>query len=329
MVYRAQGFSILVVCAYFLPGLGLDQGPNQRRCTDIATLVTEMDLEWIIVADWNREPEEVGNSIIAKHLKGVVIAPNAPMTCRSTTDAGGRVLDFALASVAVSSLTTCTTDLDVPFKPHFMAVNFNIEVGYLPDLGQEVIAPDPIPFCQGPREAGHSWYGCYQAADEEIGDEQNFLSHWRQSKLPWSGHASLSMSRLYATFSNAAERFALVLDPSHTDAMRGRAWRAGTKTTTATLACAPDHFFVKPELTYWEKVGTRIRQAIAFVKHAKDNLLAGPFAAMEEHMRKLASMWPRACTILIDTYQKKVREFTTSPTLPLGKWLMQVTGKIL
>ena len=96
-----------------------------------------MGLEWIIVADWNREPEEVGNSIIAKYLKGVVIEPNVPMTCRSTTDAGGRVLDFALASVALSSLTTCTTDLDVPFKPHFLAVNFNIEVGYLPDLGQE------------------------------------------------------------------------------------------------------------------------------------------------------------------------------------------------
>ena len=249
MVYQAQGFSILVVCAYFLRGLGLDQGPNQRRCTEIAALVTEMSLEWIIVADWNREPEEVGNSILAKYLKGIVIAPNVPMTCRSTTDAGGRVLDFALASVTLSSMMSCTTDMDVPFKPHFMAVKFTIEVGYLPDLGQEVLAPDPIPFCQGPREAGHSWYGCYQAADEEIGDEQNFLGNWKQAKLPWSGHASLTMSRLYATFSNAAERFALVLDPCHTDAMRGRAWRAGTKTSTATLSCAPDHFFVQPELT--------------------------------------------------------------------------------
>ena len=145
--------------------------------------------------------------------------------------------------------------------------------------------------------------------------------------MPWSGHASLSMSRLYATFSNAAERFALVLDPNHTDAMRGRAWRAGTKTTTATLTCAPDHFFVKPELTYWEKVGTRIRQAIGFLKHANDRLIAAPLAAIEEHMRLLSTMWPKACTILIDTYQKKVHEFTAAPTLPLGKWMLQVTGK--
>ena len=114
--------------------------------------------------------------MLAKYLKGVVVAPDVPMTCRSTTDAGGRVLDFALSSSVLATLTTCTTDLDVPFKPHFLAVNFNIEVGYLPDLGQEVLAPDPIPFCQGPREAVHSWYGCYQEARDEIGDEEKSIS---------------------------------------------------------------------------------------------------------------------------------------------------------
>ena len=329
IVYRAQGFSILVVCAYFLPGCSLDQDPNQSRCTAIATLIKEMRMEWIIVADWNREPEEIGNSMLAKYLRGVVVAPDVPMTCRSTTDAGGRVLHFALASCVLANLTTCTTDLDVPFKPHFMAVNFEIEVGYLPDLGQEVLAPDPIPFCQGPREAAHSWYGCYQDARDEIGDAGTFLMQWKQAKLPWSGHASLSMSRLYATFSNAAERFALVLDPNSTDAMRGRAWRAGTKTTTATLSCAPDHFFVKPELTFWEKVGTRIRQVIGFLKHVHDHLIAEPLAAIDEHMKLLPTMWPKACTILIDTYLRKVHEFMNAPTLPLGKWLLQVTGKIL
>ena len=40
-------------------------------------------------------------------------------------------------------------------------------------------------------------------------------------------------------------------------------------------------------------------------------------------------MWPRSCAIRIDTYQSKAHEFTASPTLPVGKWLVQVTGKIL
>ena len=55
-----------MVCAYFLPGFSLDQDPNQSRCTAIATLIKEMRMEWIIVADWNREPEEIGNSMLAK-----------------------------------------------------------------------------------------------------------------------------------------------------------------------------------------------------------------------------------------------------------------------
>ena len=329
IVYRAQGFSILVVCAYFLPGIGLDQGANQTRCTALVTLIKEIAMEWIIVADWNREPVEVGNSMLARFLRGVVVAPDVPMTCRSTTEAGGRVLDFALVSCVLANLTSCTTDLDVPFKPHFLAVNFKIEVGYLPDQGQEVLVPDPIPFCQGPREAAYSWFGCYQEARDEIGDDNDFLSQWKLAKLPWSGHASLCMSRLYATFSNAAERFALVLDPNSTDAMRGRAWRAGTKTTTASLSCAPDHFFLKPDLTFWEKVGTRIRQVIGFLKHAHDNLVAGPLAAIEEHMKLLPEMWPRSCPILVDTYLGKVHKFSVAPSLPIGKWLLQTTGKIL
>ncbi len=85
-------------------------------------------MEWIIVPDWNREPEEIGNSMLAKYLRGVVVAPDVPMTCRSTNDAGGRVLDFALASSVLANLTTCTTDLDVPFKPHFLAVNFKLRL---------------------------------------------------------------------------------------------------------------------------------------------------------------------------------------------------------
>ena len=42
-----SGRSVIVVG----PGLGLDQGRNQSRSIAIATLVKEMDMEWIIVAD--------------------------------------------------------------------------------------------------------------------------------------------------------------------------------------------------------------------------------------------------------------------------------------
>ena len=68
---------------------------------------------------------------------------------------------------------------------------------------------------------------------------------------------------------------------------------------------------------------------IGFCRHAKDHLLAAPLAAIDDHIKKLATMWPRACAIVMDTYLKKVHQFMDAPTLPLGKWLMQVIGKIL
>ena len=68
---------------------------------------------------------------------------------------------------------------------------------------------------------------------------------------------------------------------------------------------------------------------IGFLKHAHDNLVAGPLAAIEEHMKLLPEMWPRSCPILVDTYLGKVHKFSVAPSLPIGKWLLQTTGKIL
>ena len=88
IIYRASGRSILVVCAYFLPGIGLDCPPNQERCSNIRCLIDSLKIPWLIVADWNRPPEEVGSSYFAKYLRGAVVAPNVLMTCSSTAEGG-------------------------------------------------------------------------------------------------------------------------------------------------------------------------------------------------------------------------------------------------
>ena len=91
--------------------------------------------------------------------------------------------------------------------------------------------------------------------------------------------------------------------------MRGRAWKGGTTITIASLSYAPDHFFVKIKLTYWEKLGIRIRQAIDFCKHVNDRLFAALFAVIEDHIKNLIIMWPRACSIIMDNYFQKIHEF--------------------
>ena len=141
IIYRASGCSVLVVCAYFLPGIGLDSPPNQERCSRIRCLIDSLKLPWLMVADWNRSPEEVGSSFFARYLGGAVVAPNVLMTCSSTADGGGRVLDFGLASTDIADKVQCEANVKVPFKPQFVAVDFTIDLGYAADTGQQLVIP--------------------------------------------------------------------------------------------------------------------------------------------------------------------------------------------
>ena len=106
IIYRASGCSIFVVCAYFLPGIGLDCPPNQERCSNIRCLIDSLKIPWLIVADWNRSPEEVGSSYFAKYLGGAVVAPTVLMTCSSTADGGEEF--WILGCLALTLLAKCS-----------------------------------------------------------------------------------------------------------------------------------------------------------------------------------------------------------------------------
>ena len=141
ITYRASGCSVFGFCAYFLPGIGLDSPPNQERCSSIRCLIDSLKIPWLIVADWNRVPEEVGSSYFARYLGGAVVAPNVSMTCSSTADGGGRVLEFVLVSADIAGKVQCEANFKVPFKPHFVAVDFTIGLGYAADTGQQLVIP--------------------------------------------------------------------------------------------------------------------------------------------------------------------------------------------
>ena len=140
----------------FCQVLALNALPNQERCSNIRCLIDSLKIPWLIVADWNRSPEEVGSSYFAKYLKGAIIAPNVLMTCSSTTEGGGRVLDFGLASNDIASKILCEANYKVPFKPHFVAVDFSIDLGYVADAGRQLVIPTDLKCCQGPRLPEHS-----------------------------------------------------------------------------------------------------------------------------------------------------------------------------
>ena len=188
----------------------------------MAALIRDTDLDWLILADWNREPEEVVGSTFARFLRGTVVAPDIPLTCTSTAEGGGRVIDFGLAFGSLAPKLQCVPVWDVLCKPHIVALDCVLEIRFLPDCGNELLIPSEIPFAIGPREAEHSWFRCLQAAREELGDPESFLVKWRQA-APFTAQASSATTWTYALYSNAAERYALACNQEATDDMRGGA----------------------------------------------------------------------------------------------------------
>ena len=90
--------------------------------------------------------------------------------------------------------------------------------------------------------------------------------------------------------------------------MRGRAWRVGTKITTASLACPPEHFYRKPMLVFWEKLGTAMRQVRNFPGNSHENVLEQPMLAITNAIRKISEMYPFDPPIKQETFSKKLQE---------------------
>ena len=102
------------------------------------------------------------------------MAPNVMMTCSSTADGGGRVLDFGLVSADIADKVQREANFDVPFKPHFVAVDFTINLGYAADTGQQLVIPTDLKFCQGPRLPEHTWARLFHST---LGDQVQLDIH--------------------------------------------------------------------------------------------------------------------------------------------------------
>ncbi len=126
-----------------------------------------------------------------------MVAFNVLMTCSSTADDGGRVLDFGLVSTNTASKVQCEANFKVPFKPHFVGVDFTIDLGYAADTGQQLVVPADLQFCQGPRLPEHSWARLFH---EALGDQV-------QLDLPCGKDANPVATALLARFSNTAEQY--------------------------------------------------------------------------------------------------------------------------
>ena len=84
--------------------------------------------------------------------------PNVLMTCSSTAEGGGRVLDFGLASSDIAGKVQSEANYKVPFKPHFVGVDFSIDLGYVADTGQQLLIPNFAKVLDFPNTLGRGFF---------------------------------------------------------------------------------------------------------------------------------------------------------------------------
>ena len=51
------------------------------------------------------------------------------------------MLDFGQVSADIASKVQCEANYKVPFKPHFVGVDFTIDLGYAADTGLQLVIP--------------------------------------------------------------------------------------------------------------------------------------------------------------------------------------------
>ena len=54
----------------------------------------------------------------------------------------------------------------------------------------------------------------------------------------------------------------------------------------------------------------------------------GALARLAEDSQHILANWPVATEVKRDAFAARIAEFTTSPTIPISKWLMQITLKL-
>ena len=86
-----QGTKLVVVSLYLTDGLGL-AGLNIQKLSQLAAWLRLVARPWIVFADWNATPEQVGKWPYISETGQLLIPVATDITC---TRGAGRILDFA------------------------------------------------------------------------------------------------------------------------------------------------------------------------------------------------------------------------------------------
>ena len=165
-VLSFQELQIAFFSIYFKCEEGLQGRTNSKLLARLLGVISNLQIAWCILGDWNCSPDEVSASVLLQKFQGTIFAPDES-TLR------GSVLDFAVVHNSLAGYAHLQTTWDVPFRPHcLLTLNLDLEV--------TAMKIQQIPrFCSMPKPTEHqrSWdsFICNFWKCEMYGEELNSL----------------------------------------------------------------------------------------------------------------------------------------------------------
>ena len=111
---RLKCSTVLLVMVYLTNGLA-ESGENLENMWERANLISDRELPFICMGDWNMIPEEMQKTELVSSIGAVIKTPvGVEYTCTS----GNRLLDYALVDRRLASVVQVEPYWAVPWKSH-------------------------------------------------------------------------------------------------------------------------------------------------------------------------------------------------------------------
>ena len=129
---RNHGWTLHIVNVYLCSGVGPSGGVNPALLSALATELAGLAGQWVVVGDWNCEPEELSATGFLQMVHGELMVP------RHCTTSQGSCLDYVVMSKPLCACSDVAVEVDVPFAPH-LAVLLSIRKAW----GQAIVRQLP------------------------------------------------------------------------------------------------------------------------------------------------------------------------------------------
>ena len=141
VVLEEKNDKTLLVTVYLKNSEGLQSRLNAELMGTLMACLQTWKGSWIVVGDWNVEPDQMAQSNTVKLLQGEIVAPEG------ATVNTGSLLDYAVASKELAPHLRAVVSWECPWKPHGelqILRDRTTELGSYPQLEHFPALPKPL-----------------------------------------------------------------------------------------------------------------------------------------------------------------------------------------